>query len=142
MQYQSRISGPLLDRIDMHIKMDDVNYKYSEIANDIEEESSEDIKERVIQAREIQQDRYKNEEFYLNSQVPDGKTLLRYCMPKDDDAIKTIDVITEKLGMSMRGVGKIIRVARTIADLDGSEEVKKEHILKASLFRQQILNNF
>ena len=142
MQYQSRISGPLLDRIDMHIKMDDVNYKYSEIANDREEESSEDIKERVIQAREIQQDRYKNEEFYLNSQVPDGKALLRYCMPKDDDAIKTIDVITEKLGMSMRGVGKIIRVARTIADLDGSEEVKKEHILKASLFRQQILNNF
>ena len=141
-QYQSRVSGPLLDRIDMHIKMDDVNYKYSEIAGDTEEESSAVIKARVMQARKIQQERYKNEEFYLNSQVPDGKALTRYCMPKDEEGIKTIDLITEKLGMSMRGVGKIIRVARTIADLEGSSDVKKEHILKASLFRQQILNNY
>ena len=126
----------------MHIKMDDVNYKYSEIAGDTEEESSAVIKARVIQARKIQQERYKNEEFYLNSQVPDGKALTKYCMPTDEDAIKTIDLITEKLQMSMRGVGKIIRVARTIADLEGSDEVKKEHILKASLFRQQILNNY
>ena len=141
-QYQGRISGPLLDRIDIHIKMDDINYKYSEITNNEKEETSQEIKERVILARKIQQERYKNEEFYLNSQVPDGKMLSHYCIPKDEESIKTLDLIADKLGISMRGIGKIIRVARTIADLDGDDNVKKEHILKASLFRQQILNKF
>ena len=147
LQYQNRISGPLLDRIDIHVKMDDVNYKFSEItskddigADGNQEESSSIIKNRVIKAREIQAKRYCNENFTTNSQCPDGKALKEYCMPKDVECIKTLDEISEKLNVSMRGLGKIIRVARTIADLEASEEILKEHILKAALFRQKILN--
>lgn len=138
-QYQSKISGPLLDRIDLHIKMDDVNYKFSKITNGNEiEESSKTIKDRVIKARQIQEDRYKNEEFKLNSRCPDGKILQHYCMPKNEEAIKVLDEIAEKLNISMRGTTKLIKVARTIADLENSEDVAKEHILKSALFRQQI----
>lgn len=143
-QYQSRISGPLLDRIDMHVKMDDVNYKFSEISdtNDVNnnKETSAIIKERVLKARKIQEQRYSEENFSINSQCPDGKLLQKYCMPTDKECIKTLDEIGEKLQVSMRGMGKIIRVARTIADLECSKLITKEHILKSALFRHKILN--
>lgn len=146
-QYQNKISGPLLDRIDIHVKMEDLNYKFSEINStqkskeEIEEESSLTIKARVIKAREIQAKRYANESFKINSRCPDGKAMQKYCMPTDKECIKTLDEIGEKLNVSMRGIGKIVRVARTIADLECSEELKKEHILKSALFRQKIIVN-
>ena len=144
-QYQSKISGPLLDRIDIHVRMEDVNYKFSEITeNQVgkQEENSETIKKRVITARQIQRERYKNEHFKTNSQCPEGQLLQQYCMPHNEECIKLLDEISEKLKVSMRGIGKIVRVARTIADLENSQEVTKEHLLKASLFRQQLYNTF
>jgi len=139
-QYQNRISGPLLDRIDIHVKMEDNNYKFSEVIDNSQpEETSATIKKRVENARNIQKERYKNENFKLNCHCPDGQLLQKYCMPKDEKCIKQIDEISEKLNISMRGIGKIIRVARTIADLENKEEITQEHILKASLFRQKIL---
>ena len=148
LQYQSKISGPLLDRIDMHVKMEDVNYKFSEITSSGEqnkvhnnEEASSVIKNRVLKARNIQAKRYLNENFKVNSQCPDGKALQQYCMPKDDECIKTLDEIGEKLNISMRGISKIVKVARTIADLESCEEITKEHILKSALFRQRIMND-
>ena len=136
-QYQSKISGPLLDRIDLHVKMEETNYKFSEIIdNDKQiEEKSINIKQRVIQARKIQTERYKNELFKTNSRCPDGQLLQKYCMPTSQECIATLDEISTKLNVTMRGLNKIIRVARTIADLEEHEEITKEHILKASLFR-------
>ena len=142
-QYQNKISGPLLDRIDIHVKMEENNYHFiSGIENEKHiEESSQIIKNRVIQARKIQEERYKNEEFKLNSRCPDGKILYKYCMPKNNEAIQAIDEITDKLSISMRGITKIVRVARTIADLENSEDITKTHIIRSAFFRQQILNN-
>ena len=143
-QYQNKVSGPLLDRIDMHVQMDDVNYKLSEVADNAleneQQENSATMRKLIIQARKIQQARYVNETFSVNSKCPDGQVLQKYCMPKDRECIKLLDEIGEKLNVSMRGLGKIIRVARTIADLEQSEDVLKEHILKAALFRQKILH--
>ncbi len=142
-QYQNKISGPLLDRIDLHVKMDNVSYKFSDINNSSfegKQETSATIKERVIRARELQAKRYASEDFKINSHCPDGKALQEYCMPKDKECIATLDEIGEKLNISMRGIGKIVRVARTIADLEDSKEIKIEHILKSALFRQKIMN--
>ena len=137
-QYQSKISGPLLDRIDLHVQMEENNYKFSDVVGaDKQEEKSADIKKRVINARKIQEERYKNEKFKTNSKCPDGQLLQRYCMPKDEECIKTLDEICEKLNITMRGLNKIIKVARTIADLENEENITKEHILKASLFRNK-----
>ena len=142
MQYQSKISGPLLDRIDICVRMEDVNPKFINIDdNNLKEETSDEIKAKVIKARSIQTERYKNENFNLNSRIPDGKLLHKYCMPENRDDVKVLDEIVEKLGVSMRGTTKILRVARTIADLEGCEKVNKDHILRAAVFRQQIFGS-
>ena len=135
MQYQNKISGPLLDRIDMHVKMDDANYKVSDFKQEQTVEKSADIRKRVLLAREAQADRYKNEKFRLNSHCPDGDFLKKYCFPKDMKALKVLEGLEEKMHISMRGIGKIIRVSRTIADLEASSEVHEEHVLRASVFR-------
>ena len=139
-KYQNRISGPLLDRIDIHCKTEDVNYKFSEENEDknAKIETSEEIRQRVIMARQIQSNRYMKYGFRTNSRVVDGDLLKQLCFPKDKEALEILDKIKDELGVSMRGIGKIIRVARTIADLENSQEVKKEHILKASKFRAKI----
>ena len=139
-KYQSRISGPLLDRIDIHCKTEDVNYKFSEEQEEKEAkvETSAEIRKRVINARQIQSNRYSKYGFRTNSAVIDGELLKQFCFPKSNDALQTLDRIKDELGVSMRGVGKIIRVARTIADLANSKEVTKEHILKAAKFRTKI----
>ena len=138
LQYQNKISGPLLDRIDMHIKMEEVNYNFIQKSDIAKEESSNNIKNRVLKARNIQKERYKNEEFKINSRCPDGNALNEYCIPKNEEGIKTIEEVANKLSISMRGINKIIRVARTIADIEGEIDVKREHILKSALFRQKI----
>ena len=138
--YQSKISGPLLDRIDIHVRMEDTNHKFSDLTNNMtSEESSASIRRRVIAARNIQAERYKDEEFSTNACIPDGKAMQKYCSPADDSAYEIIDRISEQLQVSMRGIGKILRVARTIADLENSEDMTKEHILRAALFRQKMM---
>ena len=142
MQYQSKISGPLLDRIDICVRMEDINPKFVNMDNNsVKEETSDEIKTRVMKVRHIQEERYKNETFNLNSRIPDGKLLHQYCMPESKDDIKVLDEIVEKLGVSMRGTTKILRVARTIADLEGCEKVNKDHILRAAVFRQQVFGS-
>ncbi len=138
LQYQGRISGPLLDRIDMHVRMDDVNHKVSNIGGDKQAEKSEEIKKRVVYARQVQAERYKSEKFRLNSHCPDGNLLNKYCMPKDKKALQALEGIETKMHISMRGIGKIVRVARTIADLERSSEVREEDILRASIFRSKL----
>jgi magnesium chelatase family protein len=131
-KYLSKISGPLLDRIDLHVEVTPVNF--SELASDRLAEKSEDIRERVIKAREVQIGRFgAKPDLHANAQMspqmvrdlckisPAGQNLLKKAM--------------EKLGLSARAYDRILKVSRTIADLAGSEDIQIEHLAEAIQFR-------
>ena len=130
-KYMGKISGPLLDRIDIQIEVTAVKYQKLETEEEIE--SSEKIKERVNKARKIQQDRYKENGIYSNAELT-PKLISKYC--KLDKESKTIlQNAFEKLGLSARAYGRILKVARTIADLDGKENINVSHIAEAIQYR-------
>lgn len=130
-KYMGKISGPLLDRIDIQIEVTAV--KYQKLQTEEEIESSEKIKERVNKARKIQQDRYKENGIYSNAELT-PKLVSKYC--KLDKESKTIlQNAFEKLGLSARAHGRILKVARTIADLDGKENINVSHIAEAIQYR-------
>lgn len=130
-KYISKISGPLLDRIDIQIEVSPV--KYEKLGNDEIPESSEVIKKRVNQARIIQRQRYAKENIYSNSSLT-PKLITKYCK-LDKESKKILETAFEKLGLSARAYGRILKVARTIADLEGSEAIQKAHIAEAILYR-------
>ncbi len=130
-KYMGKISGPLLDRIDIQIEVSPV--KYEKLGNDEIPESSETIKKRVNQARILQRERYKQEEIYSNSALT-PKLITKYCK-LDSSSKKILEVAFEKLGLSARAYGRILKVARTIADLAGSENIQKSHIAEAIQYR-------
>lgn len=131
-KYLNKISGPLLDRIDLQIEIYPVDF--DEMASKNPAESSEKIRERVIKAREIQTSRFKNEKgIHYNAQMT-PKLLKKYASPDEDGLKKLRDAIV-KLNMSARAYDRILKVARTIADLDNSEYVKSEHIQEAIGYR-------
>lgn len=131
-KYLSRVSGPLLDRIDLHVEVTPV--AFSEIASSQAYEKSESIRERVIAAREIQAERYKEEEgMYANAQMS-SKILVQIC--RIDDAGKNLlKVAMEKLNLSARAYDRILKVSRTIADLAQSENILSEHLAEAIHYR-------
>ena len=130
-RYQNKISGPLLDRIDIHIEVPAVNYE--ELSSSKPAESSAKIKERVDKARRIQLDRFKDLPITSNSRIPTGK-LHEFCkLNKESDAF--LKKAFDKLGLSSRAYSKILKVARTIADLDDSKEIEQEHIAEAVQYR-------
>jgi len=131
-KYLAKISGPLLDRIDLHVEVTPVNF--DELSSERLAEKSETIRERVIRARERQTERFGNKpELHANAQMSPqmvrdicqinaaGQTLLKKAM--------------EKLGLSARAYDRILKVSRTIADLAGSDEIKLEHLAEAIHFR-------
>ena len=127
----SKISGPLLDRIDLHIEVTPVKYKNLE--NDEIGETSEKIKERVNIARKIQFNRYKEFGIFSNAELTPSLTN-KYC--KLDEKGKTIlQSAFEKLGLSARAYGRILKVARTIADLSSSENIMPNHLAEAIQYR-------
>ena len=130
-RYMGQISGPLLDRIDLHIEVKPVEYK--KISSEERTETSEEIKERVNKARNLQLERYKEFNIYSNSELtPD--LMGKFC--KLDSASKELlRKAFEKLGLSGRAYGRILKVARTIADLDESESIKQSHIAEAIQYR-------
>jgi magnesium chelatase family protein len=130
--YQSKISGPLFDRIDIHIEVPPVTPM--DLNKEPSKEGSKEVLQRVIKAREIQANRYKNLDFSTNSQA-DGEILLEFATP-DNEGKKMLDTAFEKMGLSMRGYNRVLRVARTIADMQNSEKVKKEHIAEAISYRK------
>ncbi|MDI3311183.1 MAG: YifB family Mg chelatase-like AAA ATPase [Thermoanaerobacterium sp.] len=135
-RYQNKISGPLLDRIDLHVEVNRVD-KQKYFDDDASVETSEAIRNRVKKAREIQLKRYKGSGIFFNSQLNNNMTK-KYI--KLDE--KTTDMIKEyfdTLGLSARAYNKIVKVARTIADLEGSDDVKYEHVAEAFQYRN--LNN-
>lgn len=130
-KYMGKISGPLLDRIDIQIEVTPVKYKKLDSTENIE--TSKDIKERVNKARKIQRDRYKEEKIYSNSQLT-PKLIEKYCK-LDEGGRKILQAAFEKLGLSARAYGRILKVARTIADLEASEKIEQRHIAEAIQYR-------
>lgn len=131
-RYLSRISGPLLDRIDLQIEVSPV--AFDDISSTRPAESSEDIRKRVVKARDIQTRRYAGEKgVHCNAQMT-TRLLHRYAEPDKDGLEKLKDAMT-RLNMSARAYDRILRVARTIADLEGSERVQTHHIQEAIGYR-------
>ena len=130
-RYMGKISGPLLDRIDIQIEVSPV--KYEKLGNDEIPENSEEIKKRVNDARIIQRERYKHENIFSNSSLTPN-LITKYCK-LDKESKKLLEVAFEKLGLSARAYGRILKVARTIADLAGSEAIQKEYIAEAIQYR-------
>ena len=131
-RYLGKISGPLLDRIDIHIEVTPVNY--SELDNHTDKiESSKEIRERVNKARDIQVNRYKGENIFSNSQLS-PKNINKYCK-LDTKGKELIKEAFERLGLSARAYNKVLKVARTIADLDGKENIESCHLAEAIQYR-------
>lgn len=131
-KYMNKISGPLLDRIDLHIEIQPV--EFDEMANTTPSENSEEIRRRVVTARIMQQERYKNEPgVYCNAQM-NTRLIRQYAWPDDAGMARLKEAMT-RLNMSARAFDRILRVARTIADLDFSEKVGIKHISEAISYR-------
>ena len=139
-RYQNKISGPILDRIDIFLKLRQI--KASEIlsqsnnTNDnlnYQEQKSAEIAARVVKAREIQNQRYKNESFCTNSAITQNK-LLTYCKlgSREEDYLKRI---IDTLNISARGYTRILKIARTVADLKGMQDIRIEHLSSAIQLR-------
>ena len=127
----SKISQPLLDRIDLCAEAEPIRYK--ELQGAQTGETSAQIRERVLAAHEIQQKRYQNEDWYFNSQIPAAE-LKKYCVLGEKETTY-MERIYEKLDLSARSYHKILKVARTIADLDGAEAITTGHLTEAVCYR-------
>lgn len=130
-KYLNRISGPMLDRIDLHVEVPPVNY--NELNSTTREETSAEIRERVNRARRLQIERYKGTPVTCNARLTPSM-LKKYCV-MDDAASRYLQLSFDRLGMSARAYDRILKVARTVADLAGSEIIQKEHIFTAISFR-------
>ncbi len=130
-RYLSKISGPLLDRIDLHIEVDSIDYE--ELTTYELEESSQEIKKRVNSARNIQLNRFKGGNIYSNSKMNE-KEFKKFCS-LDKECTDLLELAFKKLNLSARAYNRILKVARTIADLDGADQIGKAHILEAIQYR-------
>ncbi len=130
-KYISKISGPLLDRIDIQIEVPPVDIE--EFTSNIPTESSETIRKRVEKVRKLQYERYKDKKIYTNSQL-NSKLIKEFC-PITDEAKNFLKLSMEKLSLSARAYDRIIKVARTIADMDNKEIIDSVHIAEAVQYR-------
>lgn len=130
-QYRSRISGPLLDRIDIQVEVANVDYK--DLSSTSKSETSAKIKERVNRTRKVQIERYKDLNIYSNSQLSAGM-IDRFC-PLGEEENNLLKAAFDNLGLSARAHSRILKVARTIADLEGEEKINTSHIAEAIQYR-------
>jgi magnesium chelatase family protein len=131
-RYLNKISGPLLDRIDLHVEVTPVSY---DELSDFKpaKEKSVNIRERVEQARNIQTDRFDEESIYCNAQMPSH--VVRQTCQLDDSSSQLLKKAMERLQLSARAYDRIVKVSRTIADLEGSEDIGSSHIAEAIQYR-------
>ena len=131
-KYMAKISGPLLDRIDLHIEVPAVKYK--DLASKESGESSEKIRERVIHAREIQSRRFRGRKgIYANTDMQ-SKEIREFCKPEAAGE-ELLKMAITKLGLSARAYDRILKVSRTIADMACSDDIRPEHISEAIQYR-------
>lgn len=129
--YMHKVSGALLDRIDIQVEVHSV--EYDKMVENRKGESSSKIKERVNKARKIQEERYKKDNIFSNSELT-PKLIEKYCKI-DSDSKKLLEKAFKKLNLSSRAYNRILKVARTIADLEGRENISKEDIAEAIQYR-------
>ena len=130
-KYMGKLSGPLLDRIDICTEVSPV--KYQKLDSNEKIETSEEIKKRVDKARKIQLERYKDKNIFSNSELT-PKLIEEYCK-LDSKGKQILENAFNKLKLSARAYGRILKVARTIADLDESENIEVKHIAEAIQYR-------
>jgi len=129
--YLERLSGPLLDRIDIHVEVPSI--RYEDLQTTRKAESSRSIRKRVAEARKLQIERYRKYNIFSNSQLTSG-LIKKFCRLDDKGQILLKDAF-EKLGLSARAYNKILKVSRTIADLDMSEDIRHYHVAEAIQYR-------
>lgn len=132
-RYLGRISGPLLDRIDLQVEMDAVSVEEIQSSEKDQPEDSLTVRERVMKARNIQQERYSEYGYFCNAQL-DQAGIEKFCILQDD-AKKLLLQAVERFHISMRTYGRILKVARTIADLAGHEEINISDVSMAIQYR-------
>ena len=130
-RYRRKVSGPLLDRIDIHIEVPAVPYK--ELSTEYSGEKSEDIRKRVVTARDSQLVRFKSDKIYSNGQMK-TRHIKKYCKLKGD-AQTLLETAMHKLGLSARAYTRILKLSRTIADLESSEDIQSHHISESIQYR-------
>jgi magnesium chelatase family protein len=130
-RYRSKISGPLLDRIDIHVEVPSVPYK--DLMQESNAESSAEIRKRVTTARSQQPERFKRAKIYCNAQMV-NRHIKKYCQIDEDSAL-LLESAVDKLGLSARAYNRILKIARTIADLEGATDIQSSHIAEAVQYR-------
>ncbi|MBW2609924.1 MAG: YifB family Mg chelatase-like AAA ATPase [Deltaproteobacteria bacterium] len=130
-RYHSKISGPLMDRIDLHMEVPAVQYK--DLSSNEPGRSSSDILENVNSAREIQTNRFQRMKIHTNADM-NSRQIRRFCMV-DSESEGLLETAMDKLGLSARAHSRILKIARTIADLEGSDDIKSDHVAEAIQFR-------
>ncbi len=130
-RYLSKVSGPLLDRLDLHVEVAPVEYQ--SLVSTAKEEPSRLIRQRVNKARKIQQERYRDLGFSCNAKLPAG-VLNQYC-PMDEGASALLSKAFDSMGLSARAYDRIVKIARTIADLDGNDVILRRHVAEAVQYR-------
>jgi magnesium chelatase family protein len=130
-RYRSKISGPLMDRIDIHVNVPSVPYK--ELSGEYSGEKSETIRQRVFDARERQLKRFKSDKLFANGQMK-TRHIKKYCA-LSEPAHSLLDSAMQRLGLSARAYSRILKVARTVADLDGADSINSTHVSEAIQYR-------
>ena len=130
-KYRARVSGPLLDRIDIHIEVPAVRYK--ELSAARAGEPSEEIRKRVNSARDIQKERFSGKGIHCNAQMS-SRHIKKHCVIKED-ADRLLESAMDRLGLSARAFTRILKVSRTIADLDRCEDIEARHVAEAIQYR-------
>jgi magnesium chelatase family protein len=131
-RYLSKISGPLLDRIDLHVEV--VPISFDEMTGNRKAETSAEIRERVIHAREKQSERFTDRtDIYCNAMMPSN--MVKEVCQINDAGRTLLKTAMERLGLSARAYDRILKVSRTIADLAGTDEIKTEHLAEAIQYR-------
>jgi len=137
-RYRARVSGPLLDRIDIHIEVPSVTYR--ELTADYPREDSTTIRKSVSQARQIQFERYKTDRIYCNAQLRPRQIKIHCALNEESQDL--IELAMNKLGLSARAYNRILKVARTIADLEGKDRIEPPHVSEAIQYRTLDRRNF
>ena len=130
-RYRSKVSGPLMDRIDIHVEVPAVRYK--DLADQSDAETSADIRERMNRARALQSERLSRTKIHCNAQM-NNRHIKKYC-PIDGDSHRLLEAAIDKLGLSARAFNRILKIARTIADLEQAPDIAAHHVSETIQYR-------